>query len=324
MKKPKALSVIVLFFLTSYFCQAQNLVPNPSFENYTDAFCGILIPTDFNQIMIDWVNPTWAAPQLFFTNIADSCHNLQPHNQYTGPIGIKGSQLPRTGNVMAGIHAYTIPGFNQRAYLQVELNSPLIVGNSYVIEFFVSLADSIEYAVDKVGAYLSTNPISSANYTYMDYTPQVISDGFMDNSDNWESISDTIIALEAYTYLTIGNFYNDVSTDTQPNPLSSGGVGAYGSFYFIDDVRIEEITPVGIGNAEDESFLIYPTLISDVLNLKIPFKSSIEIYNSIGQLVYSQPAERGFNTINTSAFSGGVYIISVRDGERVLTRRIVK
>ncbi len=113
--------------------------------------------SNFNQIMTDWVNPTGGAPQVYFTNIDDTCYNYQPFSQYSGTIGIKGDQTPRTGNVMVGIWSYTIPNFNQRHYVQVELNSPMVIGNSYVVEFYVSLADYMELAIDKIGAYLSTN-----------------------------------------------------------------------------------------------------------------------------------------------------------------------
>ncbi len=269
MNKAKALIALSLIFLNEV-SHAQNLVPNPSFENYTEAFCGIQFSTDFNQSTIDWISPTWGSPQLYFTTISDSCYNLQPTNQYTGPIGIKGSQLPRTGNVMASMYAYTITDFNQRSYVQVELSSPLISGHAYVVEFFVSLADSMEISVDKLGAYLSTIPISAQNSEYLDFTPQVLSDGFLDDTSNWISIADTIVAQATYSYLTIGNFSDDASTNTMENPLSSGGVGTYGAFYYLDDVRVEEVNLTGLETlAAKDLFNVYPNPSSSAFNVDL-------------------------------------------------------
>ena len=64
--------------------------------------------------MIDWISPTAAAPQVFFTTIEDTCYNFQPLSQYIGPLGLKGNQTPRTGDVMVGLWSYTISGLNQR------------------------------------------------------------------------------------------------------------------------------------------------------------------------------------------------------------------
>lgn len=320
MTKAKSLTALLLFLLTIGVSQAQNLVPNPGFEHYTEAFCGIQFSNAFNQATIDWMSPTWGSPQLFFTNIADSCYNLQPTNQYTGPIGIKGSQMPRTGNVMASIYAYTIPDFNQRSYLQVELTSPLIPGNAYVVEFFVSLADSMEISVDKLGAYLSTNQISALNNLYMDYTPQVLSDGFLDDTSNWISVSDTIVAQDAYSYLTIGNFYSDDSTNTQANPLSSGGVGAYGAFYFVDDVRIEEVNLVGLETlAAKDIYTVYPNpSVSDIhidmkANMLPAGEFSLEMCDALGRTVHTTPLNERTSlvTIKRGDLKSGVYFLRI-------------
>ncbi len=143
MTKLTQLHLTLLLFATISWCHAQNRVPNPSFENYSDTFCGIQFASDFNQIMIDWETPTSGSPQVFFTNIADTCYNSQPFSAYTGPIGIKGNQSPRSGDVMVGLWSYTIPDFNQRQYVQAQLTNPMLVGKTYLVEFYVSLADSM-------------------------------------------------------------------------------------------------------------------------------------------------------------------------------------
>ena len=319
----KLISVFTLS-LVLFSSQAQNLVPNPSFENYANTYCGIQFPSVFNTIMYNWISPTAASPQVYFTNIEDSCYNYQPFSQYTGPIGIKGNQIPRTGDVMLGLRTLTIPSFNQRNYVQVPLSTPMTIGSQYVIEFYASLGDSMESASNNLGALLSTVAPFSNNDQVLNSTPQINSNSIVDNVTDWVLISDTIVAQEAYAFITIGNFFDDNSTTTAPNPSASGGGGTYGASYFIDDVRVEEVSGVGITGIEQEELSIYPTFVTDQLNIELSTGSLVEILDTEGKIIYSKFLERGLNTLYVSNFSKGVYVVSVQNGTNRITRRIVK
>lgn len=316
--------ILLCSLLVCNLCEAQNLVPNHDFENYSNQFCGIMLSPEFNNTMIDWVNPTGASPQVFFTNNADSCYNHQPVNSYPGPIGIKGSQMPRSGNVMVGLWLYTIHGFNQRQYVQNELITPMISGKTYKVEFYVSLADSMEKSINKIGAYLSVNPISATDSAPLNYSPQVGAEGFIDDMINWILISDTIVAQDDYAFLTIGNFYDDNSTDTLDNPLSSGAPGTYGAFYFLDDVIIEEINTTGIQDVKETGISIYPTRIINELNFEVTQKSLVEIFDMSGRLVYSSSVNIGLTTVIMEGFQKGIYIVSVRNKDGYICRKVVK
>jgi len=241
---------ITVFSLLTQWTNAQNLVLNPSFEINNAEFCGIMNSNDFSSTAGDWYAPSQGSPDLYFTSIKSSCINFQPNSTYSGPIGIKGSQLPRTGEVMSGLFAYTIQGLEQREYIQVPLSSPLIIGEKYLVECFVSLADSTEFATDKLGMFLSAQAVSLQANGALNYSPQVIAPGFITDTQNWVQISDTITATDAYAYLTIGNFKSDANTPTVQNANYSGKPGTYGSYYFIDDVRVEHIR--GLNTIESE------------------------------------------------------------------------
>jgi hypothetical protein len=321
MKKLISTFTLTLVMITSH---AQNLVPNASFESYTNAYCGIQSSPLSNTIMNDWISPTAGTPQVYFTNIATTCYNFQPFSQYTGPIGIKGNQTPRTGDVMLGLYCFTIPNFNQRHYIQTELDVPMTVGSVYVVEFYASLADSIESASDNLGAYLSVTAPSSSDDQVLNNTPQVFSSAPIDEVTDWVLISDTIVAQEAYSYLTIGNFFDDNSTTSLVNPSASGGVGTYGTFYFVDDVRIEEISGVGLSTIQGNDLSIYPTYVTDQLNIELLTGSLVEVVNVQGQVVYSEFLEIGIKTLDVSGLSQGVYTVSVQNGSKRMTRKIVK
>ncbi|HHG84407.1 MAG TPA: gliding motility-associated C-terminal domain-containing protein, partial [Bacteroidetes bacterium] len=190
------------------------------------------------------------------------CWNFQPNSTYSGPIGLKGPQLPRTGNAMAGFFSRTILGFDQREYMQVRLAQPLRAGRYYSFSFYVSLADNHEFASNRIGALLSTTAVSIANDKVIAASPQILENGIISDTSNWVLVSDTIQAAQAFEYFTIGNFFDDASTDTVTNPGASGQPGTYGAYYFVDDCRGREVAPPV--NLSDETLCLGDSLSLDV------------------------------------------------------------
>lgn len=239
---------ITVTFLSICFhwVSAQNCVPNPDFENTNGSFCGIFSGSDYTATAMNWYSPSQGSPDLYFTTIDPSCFNFQPNSTYSGPIGLKGPQLPRSGNVMSGIYLYSISGFEQREYIQVPLSSPLAIGGKYVVECYISLADYTEFGTDRMGMYLSTQAVSLTTNNVMNYTPHVIADSVIMDTQGWVRIADTITATVSYAYLTIGNFSSDAQTPTTANPTCSWEVGTYGSYYYVDDVRVERVLTSGL------------------------------------------------------------------------------
>lgn len=268
-------SILTIFTILMQWSSAQNLVLNPSFETTNGDFCGIMM-NEYSSTVNDWYSPTQGTPDLFFTNIPSTCWNFQPNSNYGGPIGIKGAQMPRSGDVMSGLFLYTIEGLAQREYIQVPLSSSLTIGKKYVVECFVSLADYTEFGTDRLGICLSVQPVSLQSDGVLNFTPQVISNGVILDKQNWVRVSDTLIATDSYAYLTIGNFSSDAQTTKVNNPTSSQEPGTYGSYYFIDDVRVElvrEDTTAGIGLNE----------------LKVTERTLVKIINLMGQETEFKP-----------------------------------
>ena len=293
----KRIFFIFLSLSLTLATHAQNLVPNPSFEDYGTATCGI--NSTFSWTVDHWSELGTGSVLPYYTNVAHTCYNYQPFSQYSGPIGIRGNQLPRTGKSFIGLFAYTIPAplptANQRQYITTALNSPLEVGEKYVVSFYASLADSTERSINTLGAYLSTNNLSGT--VVGNYTPQVVTDTFLDDVTEWVLVQDTITATSAYEYLTIGNFYVDSATSTKPNPFYSGAPGTYGAYYFIDDVRVEKINPIttNIHNLSFTSVVeIFPIPSEGLITVKIPelkTEATASIYHINGKLIQSTPIQ---------------------------------
>jgi len=322
------LSVIFLFVsLTNY---SQELVPNGDFEELNNEPCGLIInPSDFDNDILYWQAANLGTPDIFLTTIDPACWNFQPISTYPGPIGIKGSQLPHSGVSFLGFFAFTITDLNQREYLQVELSSSMTAGIEYIVEFYVSLADFTEFSVDNVGAYLSVNPIYASNDGPLDYEPQVQFSTFIDDTENWVRIADTIVAGDSFNYITIGNFNDDQNTNTQVNDGGGTCVGCYGAYYFIDDVSISELSANNVQDlSADISFKIFPNPFNSIVNLKSEKQLQnveINIHDANGKIVFSEFQGSGNDfVLDLNSLQKGVYFIDVTHKSGMQTFRLIK
>jgi gliding motility-associated-like protein len=254
---------ILLFalLLGVFRLSAQNLVPNPSFEPVLVMGCDPFLSLDFNNAFTSWSTPTLGTPDLFSLVNPQSCWNSMPNSTYAGVIGLQGPQVPRSGNVMAGIRLYSIAGLNQREYLQVRLSSPLIPCRTYQLNYYVSLSDSIEFAGLDLNANFAVTPPTLGTDGVMALPNIGGATSVVTDILGWTKISVTFQATAAWEYLTIGNFQDDNSTTLLPNPLSSGRPGMYGAYYFVDDVSVTRVCPTIASLGPDQTVCLGDTIV---------------------------------------------------------------
>jgi len=148
----KKIYTLLITLFTICGLQAQNLVPNPSFED--TVFC----PT--NLVQVDacqyWMN---------FGNSPDyyngcSPAGLRPPDMYFG------FQYPHSGNAITGLITYQWqfgPDWpNYREFIGVELLYSLEIGQKYYMSFFVNCAGYLPnwqiIGANKIGIRFSTIP----------------------------------------------------------------------------------------------------------------------------------------------------------------------
>lgn len=187
--------------------EAQNLCPNPSFESGAWA--------QANTGSADWLT----ASNVF------------------------GTQTPRSGVRMMGEAFGNQGGSNFREYIKCTLTSPLVVGNAYYLEMWVSLADVYgTYACNRHGMALTTfDPYYTFSTGPIPLTPIIQSSTPLTSQTTWMQVSGTITATAAAQYLTIGNFYNDANTTYQ---YVGGNSFTYG-YYFMDDILVQPAVILG-------------------------------------------------------------------------------
>ncbi len=213
----------------------QNLVPNPSFERYTNC------PTSISQF--DFASP-WFTPTDGTSDLFSSCGG--PWSFMSTPTNMAGVQVPVTGQAYAGAAVWSVYGLNTnntyrdyREYLEVPLLSPLFGGQRYQVSFYVSCAESRPYAIAEIGACLTPGPlITNGFYRNFNVVPQVEnpSTNMLASTNSWMLVQGTFVANGGEAYLTIGNFRTDANTTwTNHNPSAPAPDYAY---YLFDDVSV--------------------------------------------------------------------------------------
>ncbi len=217
---------------------AQNLVPNPSFEELDSC------PNSMSQI--DYASgwkPFTSSPDLFHT-----CAN------FPGNISAFKYQCPATGNGFAGMFCYLS---NSYEIIGIRLIDSLIIGTKYYIGFKVNLVNSAKCGIDKLGARFSTKkycyslndttnlcdstPAPINNFAHI-YSTQIITDTI-----NWTKISGSFVADSNYKYIMIGHLFDNSATNFYPFPPD---VSCSSPYYLIDNICVstDSLTCVDIIN----------------------------------------------------------------------------
>jgi len=189
---------------------AQNLAPNPSFEDYvecptyTPALSAPLTPP---VSLTEWYMPTMGSSDYFNTCSFSGSGLSVPEN-------FVGWQEPRTGNGYLGLHCnYPIEEGNYWEYVEAPLLSPLTGGHRYYVSYWVSLAawnQAFTIAgIDQMGALFRSDYIDLPSFTgRLAETPQVVSPvGYIyKDTTGWELVEGMFTASGSEQWVILGNF----------------------------------------------------------------------------------------------------------------------
>src|SRR5690554_283943 len=189
----KILALTCLLAALTQVSKAQNLVPNPSFETYSqcpDPATVDPMPDNMIDLATGWNNPTGYTPDYFNACVEDT------FNSNNVPYTWAGFQHARTGNGYAGI--ISMIETEGREYIQTELTESLIAGKQYSVTFYVSLCEISTYAANNIGAYFSDTPVSVSHSWVLPYTPQISNNPFtnqLTDTLGWTEVSGVFTAL---------------------------------------------------------------------------------------------------------------------------------
>ena len=310
---------VLIFNSMIIICSSQNLVPNPSFEEYDNC------PQTLHNLegYCKYWTPFRGTPDYYNTC---SPVGMAPPNC---PFGF---QYAHTGNSFTGFVGYQSNETNMMEQLGVKLESPLIIGTKYYLSFFVNTAYNSVYAnlaSNKIAALLTTYQYTDTNWlNALPNTCTIKEDVIVVNTSNWIKISGSFVSDSTYNYLVIGCFYDDNHLDTIHYPYSTFPTMSY---YNLDDVCLstdsvfcENWTGLNCSIADNKDVSIYPNPILDQLTIVSNFIiRSVQVYNLNGQLVIDiENANDKLIKLPVDYLNSGLYIIKIKTTNNQITKKI--
>ncbi|MBI3510451.1 MAG: hypothetical protein HY064_07285 [Bacteroidetes bacterium] len=232
---------LLLFAFVPVFAHAQNLVPNPGFEDYVKLPCTCM-QYDLSEYIKDWNSLGNGTPDVLYdySEIGKDCY---ASTNSTSSISF-GNEKPHGGHG-EGMIMTTAHGDSYREYLGATLNEPLKKGKKYSVEFFVSLGDKCQVATNNLGMAFFTGVFTKQSSMLVSANPQINITAVINQTDGWYKVSGIFTASDAYTYFAIGNFLSTTATQIDKRNVAAG-TDSYSyntdiAAYYIDDVTVKPV-----------------------------------------------------------------------------------
>lgn len=212
---------------------AGNIVPNPGFERFAGAPIGWSYKGSyFKQVVKYWFSATTASPDIYGPGV---------HVPRDWADKGFGKQKPHTGQCMAGLTLFGCTNGKPhcREYVEIQLSEPLVIGQTYVVEFWVThLEKSLQ--INNIGAYFTINPIERTTDEVLVREAQVASKEIVAAPDGkWVKVSGHFVAKYEAEHVVIGNFSDDGNTLTDAFREDCYNY----AYYYVDDVSVRKSPP---------------------------------------------------------------------------------
>ena len=309
---------------------SQNLVPNSSFEEYSNCPGYFSNPTNEDtevNIAISW------SSYRYSPNYLNSCC---PKNEfYSIPQNSFGYQFAATGNGYCGIYTFSKSYQDYREIFGCKLLSPLVIGETYFVSFKVNAASSdngIHLYTNNLGIKFSTVPFETFEHPIaVNNFAHINSDIIIIDTTNWLTIQGSFVADSTYQYLALGNFFDDAHTKIGFDNSTETKLLAY---YYVDDVKVStdkneawtDTLFVLAGITDPWTIFPNPVSVELTVSAAIPTQK-IEIYSVIGQELLSVNTSALPQSTSYKIFVGdlaaGYYFIRIRGGGYRQTKKFI-
>lgn len=305
--------ILFSYFLLLAFCiNAQNFVPNWSFEEHN------LCPNYYNQVEYStgWSKATENINPSYSTDYLNICNN----GNFGVPNNTWGYQVASTGNsymALCTMAPYLIVNYRENIYIQ--LVQPLQINEIYALSVKVSFTDNSIYATNNIGIKLSTTAAFPINNISHLHSSSVITD-----KNSWTLLQTLFVADSSYRFLAIGNFYTDANTTIQ-NACPSCAFNQYG--YYIDDICL---VPKGGGDCSmilsvektnNINSTFYPNPFNKTANLtfnKYIDNGTFLIFDTFGKLIKKQNCQGNTILIDRQGMPKGIYFYQLFENNKTI------
>lgn len=242
------LNVILVLLSSTIVLYGQNLVSNPSFEQYTKC------PEYYGDIQkcVGWNGAHLASSPDYFNR----CYNpVAKHTElYLGvPTNSEGIRESKTGNAYAGLAIFFKHNYLSREYVQNKLLYKLVAGSTYKVSFYISLSDSSEFISNHISFAFTTllskkqksqiSLIDPMTSTLICPTRVTIDEPEKLNKKKWTKIEGEYLAQGGEEFLVIGSFFEDM-TKKEFKKITKKPIQKFVSwrkpaaYYYLDDVCV--------------------------------------------------------------------------------------
>lgn len=316
--------VFLLFFLMPIYGGSQNLVPNPSFENYIEC------PSEPGQMnkALNW-QAALETPDYF--NECSPSSNLN-NTAVDVPSNAVGHQTAANGNAYMGLFTFFVVD-DYREYAQCQLTSSLEIGTTYFFSMKVSRAEGFGFpyedfnlATNNLGVLFTmeehsheTNPLDTPNMAHINFTEVVL------DTNNWVLLSGQFIADQSYQYLCLGNFFDSTLTEIVGTDASAQDY-PYGAYYLIDDVCLCASLQCNVitNSNESDEHMIDIEATEKGFSISIKQQTSVKVYLTNGQLVYEAILTRGEYDIQVEIPKWTITAIMCKSERELIIRKFIK
>ncbi len=244
MIKPVFYITILISVLLNHTWAQQNLVYNGDFEEYSSCpqneSSPFQSPKEIEKC-VGWKAPTYGTSDYF---------NTCATNPIVNPNSALGEQIPFNGNGYvggffssysggAGYDGYS--GIMWWEYIQGKLVLPLEQGRIYKLSLELSLAEYSDLMISEFGVYFSEFPIATPNTAALNVVPQCVfhESYYFRDTVNWIHLEQYFLASGNEKYITIGNFKDNLLTDTlRRYDISPMFVNPNATYFYIDNVEL--------------------------------------------------------------------------------------
>ncbi|MBV6405972.1 MAG: hypothetical protein GFGODING_02757 [Flavobacteriales bacterium] len=318
-----------LGFVANLRCEAQNLVPNPGFEEYDTCQAhefGVNGP-------ISW----------FRTNgTPDYLQSCLPYGHFQGlPMNFFTYQEPFEGASCAGMVTYWQNGpIEYREWIMAPLLEPLVVGQTYYCSFRANAAfggtetnPQFWLANDKVGMRFSTLAIAPWNVGDPYPTPpnqaHVLYPQILSDTVGWTLVSGSFVADSAYQYVMIGQFFSNALTDTlhfaDPNSVFLWYPRAYTLVDAVCVTTIPEGCDFGQGVGEGQAIapVLFPNPARDQLVVSQREGAEAQVMDAVGRLLWQGRITSDRWVLDVGSWARGAYVLHMAQNGRVESHKFV-
>lgn len=303
-----------LLFVAPPRCEAQNLVPNHSFEEYDT--CRVVNDVYYPDTgPSGWFSAGWSPDHML------SC---LPYGSFNGvPLNAWSFQYPQDGECYAGVITYRdIP--EGREYFMTQLLEPLQIGQRYYASFYASGGWG-GYAANPP-LYLATSGIGmvftmqSRQWELNDPVPaplnyaHVHSQAIITDTVGWTLVSGSFVADSAYQYVMLGNPFDNASTDTLHFATYPWMLAGY---VLIDNVCVSidpDGCPLSVGMDEhgEKRMKLYPNPAQQWVTLDgAEPGTQLNVHNMLGSGVWQGRASGRMMQLDVGSWARGTYVLHV-------------